>query len=116
MWTPSGGQFVFEHVTLTVIIGDVRNTLTRWGGKADAWFLDGFAPARNPAMWEPGLIRQVAAASSPRATLATYTVAGVVRRSLASAGFKLEKRSGYGRKREMLTGSLKNCDLTLNDV
>jgi len=106
-WTPDGGMFDFGAVRLTVITGDVRETLPQWSGKADAWFLDGFAPARNPAMWEEDVLTAVAKASAPEATFATYTVAGFVRRALATAGFTPEKRSGFGTKREMLTGYLK---------
>ena len=106
-WTPQGGTFEFGPISLNVITGDVRETLPRWSGKADAWFLDGFAPSRNPAMWQEDVMAAVAGASAPKATFATYTVAGFVRRGLASAGYTPEKRSGFGAKREMLTGYLK---------
>lgn len=107
VWTPEGGTFDFGSVHLTVITGDARETLPKWTSKADAWFLDGFAPSRNPEMWNEDLMAAVASASAPAATFATYTVAGFVRRGLASAGFAPEKRSGFGTKREMLTGYLK---------
>ena len=106
-WSPEGGMFEFGPVSLTVVTGDVRKRLPDWSGKADAWFLDGFAPSRNPEMWEETVMQAVANASAPHATFATYTVAGFVRRGLASAGFTPEKRSGFGTKREMLTGYLK---------
>ena len=115
-WSLEGGTFTFGNVSLTVIIGDARETLPEWQGKADAWFLDGFAPSRNPAMWEESLLSAVAAASAPHATLATYTVAGFVRRGLVTAGFTLEKRVGFGTKREMLTGNLKICDSSVDVV
>ena len=115
-WSSEGGTLTFGNVSLTVMIGDARETLPKWQGKADAWFLDGFAPSRNPAMWEESLLSAVAAASAPDATLATYTVAGFVRRGLAAAGFTLEKRSGFGTKREMLTGNLKICDSSVDGV
>ncbi len=115
-WTPKGGIMTFGPVTLEVVTGDVRKTLPDWNGKADAWFLDGFAPARNPQMWEDSVLQGVSKASSTGASFATYTVAGFVRRALTTAGFKLEKRAGFGRKREMLTGRLNICDLLADGV
>lgn len=91
---------------LTLIVGDARETLRDWPGKADAWFLDGFAPARNPELWEPPLLAEVAAHTVPGGTFATYTAAGGVRRALAAAGFVVERRPGYGRKRHMTVGRL----------
>ncbi|MEQ9364759.1 MAG: FAD-dependent 5-carboxymethylaminomethyl-2-thiouridine(34) oxidoreductase MnmC, partial [Leptospirales bacterium] len=72
----------------------------------DAWYLDGFAPARNPDMWRPELFQSAARLSAPGATFATYTAAGAVRRNLNAAGFRVEKVPGFGRKREMLRGFL----------
>ena len=96
------GSIEIGSVTLTVIAGDARNAVPAWDGRADAWFLDGFAPSRNPQMWEPGLLDAVARKSAPDAIAATYSVAGAVRRGLTGAGFTLERLPGYGRKREML--------------
>jgi len=107
VWTAKGGTFNFGSVSLTVVTGDVRDTLPNWPGRADAWFLDGFAPSRNPAMWQEDVMANVANASAPKATFATYTVAGFVRRGLESAGFMPKKCSGFGTKREMLAGILK---------
>jgi tRNA U34 5-methylaminomethyl-2-thiouridine-forming methyltransferase MnmC len=73
----------------------------------DAWFLDGFSPAKNPELWEPALLRAVAHHSAPGATLATYSAAGAVRRNLEAAGFAITRRPGFGRKRHMTTGTLK---------
>ena len=70
--------------------------------KADAWFLDGFAPARNPDMWDTNVFTELARLSAPGAPAVTFTVAGAVRRGLAAAGFKVEKKPGFGRKRERL--------------
>ncbi len=72
----------------------------------DAWFLDGFAPARNPDMWRPALLELVRDLSRDEATFATFTAAGEVRRGLEAAGFAVEKAPGFGRKREMLRGRL----------
>lgn len=83
-------------------IGEVADSLARWSGRADAWFLDGFAPSTNPAMWSDAVMDSIAARSAPGARVATFTVAGVVRRGLAERGFTVEKRLGHGRKRERL--------------
>jgi tRNA 5-methylaminomethyl-2-thiouridine biosynthesis bifunctional protein len=88
--------------TLDLAIMDVGQALMSWSGAADAWFLDGFSPARNPAMWTPEVLAGVAAHSAPGARAATFTVAGAVRRGLAAAGFQVEKRPGFGRKSERL--------------
>ncbi|PRY93394.1 tRNA U34 5-methylaminomethyl-2-thiouridine-forming methyltransferase MnmC [Hasllibacter halocynthiae] len=84
-----------------IVIGDARATVPGWRGEADAWFLDGFAPARNPTLWEAPLLAAVAARTAPEGRLATYTAAGGVRRALADAGLEVERRRGFGRKRHM---------------
>jgi tRNA 5-methylaminomethyl-2-thiouridine biosynthesis bifunctional protein len=88
--------------TLDLAVMDVESALGQWTGRADAWFLDGFAPATNPAMWSQPVLDRIAAASAPAARVATFTVAGVVRRGLQAAGFTVEKHPGHGRKRERL--------------
>jgi tRNA 5-methylaminomethyl-2-thiouridine biosynthesis bifunctional protein len=88
--------------TLDLWIGDAAEGLGTWQGAADAWFLDGFAPARNPQMWSQEVLDLVCARSRPGARLATFTVAGAVRRGLIQAGARVEKRPGFGAKRERL--------------
>ena len=87
---------------LDVAVMDVVTALSGWSGRADAWFLDGFAPAANPDMWSDAVLALVAARSAPGARAATFTVAGQVRRGLSAAGFTATKHPGYGRKRERL--------------
>ncbi len=89
---------------LSIIFGDARQTLPAWSGQADAWFLDGFAPARNPELWEPELLKAVSDHTAPHGSFATYTAAGNVRRALEAAGFSVERVPGYGRKRHMSIG------------
>jgi len=91
-------------IVLEVITGDSRETLPKWAGQADAWFLDGFSPAKNPEMWEPDLLQAVGAHTRPCGTLATFTAAGHVRRALGAAGFEITRVPGFGRKRHMTTG------------
>ncbi len=92
-----------DGVTLTLGFGDARELLECCEAEVDAWFLDGFSPAKNPDMWSEGVLRQVARLSAGGATAATFTAAGDVRRRLEAAGFSVQKRPGYGRKRDMLT-------------
>ncbi|HEX3364020.1 tRNA (5-methylaminomethyl-2-thiouridine)(34)-methyltransferase MnmD [Phenylobacterium sp.] len=99
-------EFADLGVILDVVVADVEAALAGWSGRADAWFLDGFAPARNPAMWRDEILALVAARSAPGAVAATFTVAGQVRRGLAVAGFAVAKAPGFGRKRERLTAEL----------
>lgn len=105
---PSGmHRLVFEQgrVVLTLLIGDASNMLSQLHASVDAWFLDGFAPAKNPDMWQPALYAQMARLSHQNTSFATFTSAGAVRRGLQEAGFKVEKVAGFGSKREMLCGS-----------
>ncbi len=94
------------RVTLDLHFGDAAERLALLDGRVDAWFLDGFAPAKNPAMWQPELFAALAARSRPGATFATFTCAGVVKRGLKAAGFAWRKEPGFGRKREMLAGEI----------
>ncbi len=90
------------HTTITWLHDDVESALRHADFRADAWFLDGFAPARNPSMWTQEVFDQVARLSAAKARAATYTVAGPVRRGLGEAGFEVHRRPGFGRKRERL--------------
>ncbi|MEQ5808372.1 bifunctional tRNA (5-methylaminomethyl-2-thiouridine)(34)-methyltransferase MnmD/FAD-dependent 5-carboxymethylaminomethyl-2-thiouridine(34) oxidoreductase MnmC [Alteromonas sp. NFXS44] len=96
------------HTTLDLWIGDVHELLPQWHvpprGMIDAWFLDGFAPGKNPDMWTEALFSQMARVSRQGATFGTFTAAGIVKRGLRDAGFVVEKRKGFGRKRDMLCG------------
>lgn len=90
---------------LRLDLDDVAAALPRWAAHSiDAWFLDGFAPAKNPAMWNAPVLAEVARTARPGATLATYTSAGWVRRGLQRAGFQIRRVPGFGGKREMLAG------------
>lgn len=104
---PGWNRWSFGRVRLTLAIGDVAEVLPQLQDAAvDAWFLDGFSPAKNPEMWREPVLAQLARASAAGATLATYTSAGWVRRGLLQAGFDVERVPGFGRKREMLRGTL----------
>lgn len=94
-------------LVLSVIEGDARETLPDWQGQADAWFLDGFSPAKNPELWEDDLLAGVATHTVPGGTVATYTAAGFVRRGLESAGFTVKRAPGFGRKRHMTRAELR---------
>ena len=85
--------------------GDALTLYKQLGASVDAWFLDGFAPAKNPDMWQPELFAEMARLSGKGCTLATFTAAGAVRRGLAEVGFTIEKTKGFGYKRDMVCGS-----------
>lgn len=104
---PFEGAIDLPGAWLELHVGDARRTLPLWDGTADAWFLDGFAPARNPELWEDALVRSVATHTAPGGTVATYTAAGAVRRALVDAGFEVCRRDGFSKKRHMLTAVLK---------
>lgn len=106
-WRREGFTLKADGLDARMIVGDARATLPQWDGAADAWFLDGFAPARNPELWEDGLMAEVARHTAPGGTFATYTAAGAVRRALDAAGFDVSRAPGYGRKRHMSRGTLR---------
>lgn len=102
-------QIFFQdgRVTLTLIFDHVLRALERMRVaqfQMDAWFLDGFDPAKNPDMWAPEVFQAMACLSHSGTTVATFTSAGFVRRRLMEAGFKMERAKGFGRKRHMLKG------------
>jgi tRNA U34 5-methylaminomethyl-2-thiouridine-forming methyltransferase MnmC len=105
-WSKGATTLQFPNLTATIILGDARDTLPAWTGRADAWFLDGFSPAKNPQLWSPDLMAEVARHTVPGGTFATYTAAGHVRRALAEAGFIVTRQPGFGSKRHMTTGVL----------
>lgn len=92
------------RVTLTLLIGDALEQLPHLDAQVDAWFLDGFAPAKNPDMWTPELFAQLARLAAPQSTLSTFTSTGWVRRALNDAGFKMRRTPGIGHKWEILRG------------
>ncbi|MEX5569301.1 bifunctional tRNA (5-methylaminomethyl-2-thiouridine)(34)-methyltransferase MnmD/FAD-dependent 5-carboxymethylaminomethyl-2-thiouridine(34) oxidoreductase MnmC [Pseudomonas syringae] len=100
-------RLVFDNgrVTLTLLIGDALQMLPQLDGQIDAWFLDGFAPAKNPEMWTPELFAELARLSTPGTTIGTFTSTGWVRRSLNAAGFKMKRVPGIGHKWEVLRGA-----------
>ncbi len=105
------------RITLLLLFGDANKTLLQLSDtqntaiknnpwSVDAWFLDGFAPAKNPQLWQNSLLTQIAFLSKVGTTLATFTAVGQVRRELSALGFSVAKVAGYGRKREMLTATM----------
>jgi len=94
------------RVQLSLWFGDVSQVLAQLPSelRVDAWYLDGFAPAKNPEMWQPALFQQMARLSHAGTTFATFTAAGVVRRGLQAAGFSVQKDKGFGKKRELCFG------------
>jgi tRNA U34 5-methylaminomethyl-2-thiouridine-forming methyltransferase MnmC len=100
------GRIIAPDLCATIIHGDARQTLPLWPHKADAWFLDGFSPAKNPELWGDDLLTHVAQHTNKNGTFATYTAAGHVRRALQVAGFHVTRQPGFGHKRHMTTGTL----------
>ncbi|MFV2033526.1 MAG: tRNA (5-methylaminomethyl-2-thiouridine)(34)-methyltransferase MnmD, partial [Halocynthiibacter sp.] len=100
-WTCGSAIIETAELIADIRIGDAREEVARWSGHADAWFLDGFAPSRNPELWGPDLLRQVAGHTLPGGSFATYTAAGIVRRALTEAGFEVTRTPGFGRKKHM---------------
>lgn len=99
-------RFLNGRIHLTLYLGEVSDALREISGKIDAIFLDGFAPSKNPEMWQESTLSPLKNLSKVGTTFATFTVARMVRDSLSALGFALEKRPGFGRKREMLIGTI----------
>ncbi|UXY14276.1 bifunctional tRNA (5-methylaminomethyl-2-thiouridine)(34)-methyltransferase MnmD/FAD-dependent 5-carboxymethylaminomethyl-2-thiouridine(34) oxidoreductase MnmC [Chitiniphilus purpureus] len=92
------------RVVLTLGFGDAAHLLPQIEARVDAIYLDGFAPAKNPGLWQVPLFKALWRLSHADTTLASYTVAGAVRRGLTEAGFAVDKVAGFGGKRQMLRG------------
>ncbi|MDG1752662.1 MAG: FAD-dependent 5-carboxymethylaminomethyl-2-thiouridine(34) oxidoreductase MnmC, partial [Thalassotalea sp.] len=105
-------EFLFfdNKIKLTILFDDSTQAFKaiklprKQNGLVDAWYLDGFSPARNPEMWQEALFEEVARLSKPQATISTFTIAGFIRRGLEKVGFRLEKQNYLGNKNEILTG------------
>jgi len=109
-WPPRVGgvhrlHFDGGKVRLTLLFGDALPMLKAACGSVDAWFLDGFAPRKNPEMWTSEVLTEVARLSAPGARLATFSAAGAVRRGLGELGFEVTKRDGFGHKRDCVAAT-----------
>lgn len=103
-WAQGARRFTLGDIDVEVIEGDARARLAAWDGCADAWFLDGFSPAKNPELWGEEIMAEVGRHTATGGTFATYTAAGHVRRALDAAGFDVARTSGFGHKRHMSRG------------
>jgi tRNA 5-methylaminomethyl-2-thiouridine biosynthesis bifunctional protein len=103
-------RFIFpeSRVSLLILYGLANDVLPDLEANVDTWYLDGFAPAKNPEIWSETVFKAIERLSSHNTSFATYTSASFVRRNLKSIGFEVEKVKGYGKKREMLVGKLTN--------
>lgn len=103
--TPGKHVLFFENCALHLSLGDACDVFEQMTFAMDVWFLDGFNPGKNPDMWTFELFQHIGRLSHKQTTLATFTVARIVRDGLKGQGFKLAKRNGFGMKREMLTAT-----------
>jgi tRNA 5-methylaminomethyl-2-thiouridine biosynthesis bifunctional protein len=108
-YAPQRLWFPDDSFALTLLTGEAETILPQMQGGFDAWFLDGFAPARNAGLWRRTIFQEMARLSKPNARAASFTVAGEVRRGLESAGFRVEKKPGFGAKRERLEARLEGA-------
>ena len=102
------------NVNLSLYYGDVIDWLEQTSFHADAWFLDGFSPKLNPEMWNEALFSHISSHTQSLGTLATFTAAGYIRRGLSEQGFDIQKRPGYGKKRDMTFGRFAQKKATLS--
>lgn len=102
---PNQFNLASSRIRIDLRIGDIATQLPQINNMADAWLLDGFAPAKNADMWSGKVFEHIARLSRINTTFATFTSAGAVRRGLSGVGFKVQKHAGFGKKREMLSGT-----------
>lgn len=108
---PGFHRMVFDNrIALTLVFDDANDALPEVGAQVDAWFLDGFTPSKNPDMWTDKVLGEMARLSHGETTFSTFTAAGFVKRGLQAAGFHVEKRKGFGPKRDMLAGYYKGAE------
>lgn len=103
-------EFEGGRVVLTLAFGEALALLPQFVATPDAIYLDGFAPARNPEMWSPQLITEIALVAGPETTFATWTTLNEVRDTLTRAGFVVERQRGFAHKKRMLVGRLAATD------
>ncbi len=110
-------RIVFDNrVALTLVFDDVTDALSQISACVNAWFLDGFTPAKNPDMWTQDIFQNMARLSAAQATCATFTAAGFVKRGLSDVGFEMHKTRGFGYKRDMLKGYYKGTGKTFDPI
>jgi tRNA U34 5-methylaminomethyl-2-thiouridine-forming methyltransferase MnmC len=102
-WAEDKTLATLKGIKARVILQDARAALPNEKWQAEAWFLDGFSPAKNPELWDEALMAEVGKHTQPNGSAATYTAAGFVRRGLEAAGFEVARTPGFGRKRHMTT-------------
>lgn len=105
-------EFEGGRLVLRLVFGDAVEELPKLDAAVDAFYLDGFSPARNPELWSPELCQSLACHALPGATLATWSVAGIVRQALIAAQFEVKKRPGFAGKRQMLVGHYCPANIT----
>ncbi len=104
-------KFAKLKVKLLLLLGDINDTLPLLNAQADAWFLDGFSPAKNQSMWSNTLFENITRLSKEGCTFSTFSSAGVVKKGMQSAGFQVRKTDGFGHKRDMLCGVFTSATL-----
>lgn len=102
--TPGWQDVQIGTTTLSLAIGDANALIHEIQTPVDAWYLDGFSPAKNPELWGEDLMLAIGEKTKAGGTFATYSAAGYVRKRLATAGFKVERVPGFGTKRHMSVG------------
>jgi tRNA 5-methylaminomethyl-2-thiouridine biosynthesis bifunctional protein len=103
------------RIQLTLWFGEAEDGFAALNADVDAWFLDGFAPSKNPEMWTNKLFQHIHRLSHQGTTCSTFTAAGIVRRGLKDAGFDVKKVKGFGKKREMVVAELTHTSQTLTE-
>ncbi|WP_201556382.1 FAD-dependent 5-carboxymethylaminomethyl-2-thiouridine(34) oxidoreductase MnmC [Psychrobacter sp. 72-O-c] len=110
-------NFINDNLTVDIWLGDAADSLAKLNpiisnqktAHIDAWFLDGFAPSCNSALWGDSIFTQIERLSVSGTTAATYSCAGIVKKALQNSGFEIKKVAGFGPKNEMLTAVMRDA-------
>lgn len=108
-------EFQSSKIFLTIWIGTALDALKELYFYADAFFLDGFSPSKNPDMWSKEIFAWLKKHSQKFSTFSTYSVSKTVKENALENGFEIQTQKGFGTKREMLIGKL-NLNDTYNLV
>lgn len=103
-------HFAQKKIVLTLVLGGALEQLKKYDFEADAWYLDGFSPSKNPSLWNQEIAQNVHRLTKPQGTFSTYSVAGEVKRNLSQAGFECRKTAGFAQKNHMLVGTCYKSD------
>ena len=105
-----------DNITLDLFFGDIDKALDELDFKADIWYLDGFAPSKNPDMWSKEILEKISYLLKQNGIITTFSAAGALKRALKSLDFELKIQKGFQNKKEMIRAVLKKEKTSLKEI